>query len=66
MARIARVVALPFPYHSGEYALLHFETEKGRKETKKQIEISMVSQDWNKIREPTLNSKYSRCDPVVA
>jgi hypothetical protein len=66
MARIARVVALEFPYHSGEYAWPHFETEKGRQETKKQIKISMVSQDWNKIKEPTLNSKYSRCDPIAA
>jgi hypothetical protein len=45
MARIARVVALAFPYDSGEYAWLHFETEKGSTETKKQIEIRMVSQD---------------------
>ena len=66
MARIARVVALAFPYDSGEYAWSHFETEKGRKETKKQIEISMVSLDWNKMKEPTLNSIYSRCDPIAA
>jgi len=45
MARIARVVAIGFRYDSGEYALSHFETEKGRQETKKQIEISMVSLD---------------------
>jgi len=45
MARIARVVALAFPYHSGEYAWSHFEAEKGGQETKKQIEISMVSLD---------------------
>jgi len=29
----------------GEYALSHFETEKGRQETKKQRKISMVSLD---------------------
>jgi len=45
MARIARVVALAFPYHSGEYAWSHFEAEKGRQETKKQIQISTVSPD---------------------
>jgi len=32
----------------GEYALGHFETEKGRQETKKQIEISMVFPEDNK------------------
>jgi hypothetical protein len=29
----------------GEYALLHFETEKGRQETKKQRKTNMVSLD---------------------